>query len=449
MDADGNLLLQLVLIVVLILVNAFFAASEISIITVNDQKLKKMAEDGNKRAAVLVKLTEKPSTFLAAIQVGVTLSGLLSGAVASESFVDPIMRLFSHTAVPASVVRVLAVAVITILLSYFTLVFGELVPKRIAMQNAEPVALGVSKILTFISTVFMPFVAFLAFTTNLVVRLFGVDPNVQRKNVTEEEILMMVDVGEESGVIEENEKEMINNVFDFNDKTAGDVMTHRTDISAVESTSALQEILDVGINEGYSRIPVYEYDLDNIIGIVFVKDLLKYVGTRVDDEFDVKKAMRPALFVPETKRCRELFKLFTEKKIHFAVVVDEYGGTAGIVTMEDLLETIVGNIQDEYDNEEADYSKINDNTFTIEGTTDLEEVERVLNVELPAGDYDTIGGLVIDRLGRIPHENEHPSVTVAGVTFTVQKVEERRIEKIMAVKNSRPKEGPEEAGERT
>lgn len=438
MDADGNLLLQLVLIVILILINAFFAASEISIITVNDKKLKKMAEDGNKKASALVKLTEKPSTFLAAIQVGVTLSGLLASAIASESLADRITIFFANMPVSASVIKVLAVAVITLILSYFTLVFGELVPKRIAMQNAEAVALGVAGILTFISKLFMPFVAFLAFSTNLFVRFFGVDPDVKQKNVTEEEILMMVDVGEESGVIEENEKEMINNVFDFNDKTAGEVMTHRTDIFAVESTATLEEILDVGINQGYSRIPVFEDDLDNIIGIVFVKDLLKYVGTHIDNKFNVKESMRPALFIPDTKRCRELFKLFTEKKIHFAVVVDEYGGTAGIVTMEDLLETIVGNIQDEYDNEEADFSKINENTFTIEGTTDLDEVEHILDIELPEGDYDTIGGLIIDKIGRIPHENEHPSITVSGVTFTVQTVEDRRIEKIMAVKNPDP-----------
>ena len=436
MDPDGNLLLQLMLIAFLIVINAFFAASEIAIISVNDAKIKKMAEEGDEKAQRLAVLLSRPSNFLASIQVGVTLSGLLASAIASESFADRLVRLFHGMPVSQSVVKVLAVAVITLLLSYFSLVFGELVPKRIGMHNAEGVAFGVVGVLNFMLVAFKPFVDFLAFSTNLVVRPLGIRQNEEETNVTEEEIRMMVDVGEENGTIEESEKEMINNVFEFNDRLAGEIMTHRTEVSAVEVTSTLKEIMEIGLSEGYSRIPVYDGDLDNIVGILYIKDLLQYVGQPVSADFDAKDVMRPPLFVPETKRCRELFKVLKAQKQHMAVVIDEYGGTAGIVTMEDLLESIVGDIQDEYDHEEEEFSIIDDSTYTIDGTAELEEVSELLGVDLPEGEYDTLGGLIIDRLGRIPLEGEHPSVEIAGVTFTVEEVEERRIEKVRAVKNA-------------
>lgn len=434
MNPDGHLLALLVLIVILIGVNAFFAASEIAIVTANDKRLRKKADEGNKDASLLLKMISRPSSFLASIQVGVTLSGLLASAIASESFADRVTGFFANMGLPASVVKVVAITVITLLLSYFTLVFGELVPKRIAMKNPERVALRVSGILHGVSVVFHPFVWFLAVSTNLFARPFGIKAVQEKKNITEEEILMMVDVGEENGIIEESEKEMINNILEFTDKAADEIMTHRTEISAVEVSATLEEVLEIAVHEGYSRIPVYEESLDNIVGVLFVKDLLRFVGTKFTSEFDVRRIMRSPLFIPDSKHCRELFQVFTDKKVHMAVVVDEYGGTAGIVTMEDLVESIVGNIQDEYDNEEDEFSVVNDTTFTIEGTADLDEVSRLLDVELPEGDYDTIGGLIVDRLGRIPEENEHPSVTVAGVTFTIEQMEDRHIDKLRAVK---------------
>lgn len=434
MSSDGSLLLQLILLFVLIFINAFFAASEIAVITVNDNKLRHMAEEGNEKASLLARLLSQPSSFLAAIQVGVTLAGLLSSAIASESFADRITMLFAGTTVSPSLVKALSIIVITILLSYFTLVFGELVPKRIAMQNPEKIAFGVVGTLNFVSKVFRPFVAFLAFSTNSIVRLFGISGEAESNNVTEEEIRMMVDVGEETGVIEESEKEMINNVFEFNDRFAYEIMTHRTDISAVELTATLQEIIEIGLNEGYSRIPVYEDDLDDIVGVLYVKDLLRFVGRELDKEFDIRDFMHPPLFVPESKRCRELFKVLKLQKMHMAIVIDEYGGTAGIVTMEDLLESIVGNIQDEYDHEEEEFSVIDESTFDIDGTTDIEEVCRLLDTELPEGEYDTLGGLIIEKLGRIPRENEHPSIDMGGFTFTVESVDERRIDRVKAVR---------------
>lgn len=428
----GSLGLQLILLFFLIFINAFFAASEMAIITANDAKIKKLADEGNKKAISLEKLLSKPSNFLAAIQVGVTLSSLFSSAVASESLADRITAAFHGVNVSPSLVKFLSVVIITVLLSYFTLVFGELVPKRIAMKNSEALALRVVGILRGISIIFLPFVELLSHSTNTVAHLFGVNPSDSQNNVTEEEIRMMVDVGEETGAIDESEKEMINNIFEFNDRTAGDIMTHRTEIYAVEDTASLSDIINVVLTEGFSRIPVFKDDLDDIVGIVFAKDLLKFVGMPLDKKFNISEIMRPPLFVPETKRCQELFVELTEQKQHMAVVIDEYGGTAGIVTMEDLLESIVGNIQDEYDNEADEYSVIDDSTYTIEGTTDIEEVERLLDTKLPEGDYDTLAGLIIDRLGRIPGETEHPSIEIGNFVFTVEHVEEKRIEKVRA-----------------
>lgn len=431
----GSIVLIVVLLIVLVLINAFFSTSEIAIISMNDAKLKYLTEEGDPRAATLSRLLEKPSSFFAAIQVGVTLASLLSSAVASESFADYMTAALGWVPLPQSVVKILAVALITVLLSYFTLVFGELVPKRLAVHNAEKIALGVAGVLSKFSTAFKPFVSFLALSTNAIVKPLGISPEGNEKKVTEEEIRMMVDVGEESGNIEESEKEMINNVFEFSDRNAGDIMTHRTDVTAVEPDCTLEEIISIGLTEGFSRVPVYEDDLDNIIGVVYVKDLLRYINADSVEEkkFNVRDVMHAPLFVPETKKCRELFLVFKSRKQHFAVVVDEYGGTAGIVTMEDLLESIVGDIQDEYDHEEDEYSKIDESTFNIEGTTPLEDVSELLGVNLPLGEYDTLGGLIIDRLGRIPHQGEHPSLEVNGVVFTVETVDERRIDKVKAV----------------
>lgn len=435
-------MLQLLLLVALILINAFFAASEMAIVSANDAKLRHMADEGDARAGQLVRLMSKPSHFLAAIQVGVTLSSLLSSAVASESIADRIATLAAGSGLSAALVKGLSVAVVTLVLSYFTLVFGELVPKRLAMKSPEKVALRVIPVLHGVSVAFRPFVALLSFSTNFVARLFGVSSQSDSGRVTEEEIRMMVDVGEENGTIDESEKEMINNVFEFNDRTAGEVMTHRTEVTAVEDTASLSDIVDSAVHEGFSRIPVYHEDLDDIVGILFVKDLLRFVG-RPATAFSLQATMRAPLFVPETKRCQDLFVELTEQKKQMAVVIDEYGGTAGIVTMEDVVESIVGSIQDEYDHEEEEYAVIDDSTYSIDGTTAIDEVDRLLDIELPEGDYDTLGGFLIDRLGRIPAESEHPIVETPEVTFTVENMEDRHIDKVRAVK--RPHIPPRES----
>lgn len=438
MDADppptGNLALQLILLLVLILCNAFFAASEIAIISLNDNKIRKMAEDGHKKARKVLKLTENSSRFLATIQIGVTLAGFFTSAFAAQSLAEPLSRWLQNTFPDlqpyADLMYTVSTVLITLVMSYFTLVLGELVPKRIAMQKEEPIAFGVVGILRVIAVITSPFVKLLSVSTDLIVRLFGLDPHADEEKVTEEEIRMLVDVGEEKGVIEGSQKEMINNIFEFDDITAEDIMTPRTDLSALEVDDPIGEALRMGVDEGYSRLPVYEEDIDHIIGILYIKDLLPYVGQAVPAAVSIRHLMREAYFVPGTKRCGELFTEMTEKHTQMAVVVDEYGGVAGIVTMEDLLESIVGNIQDEYDHEEEEVTQTGENTFEVDGSLAMDELENLLDTDLPEGDYDTLAGFILDELGRLPADGEQPEVTYENLTFKVLQMEERRIERV-------------------
>ena len=438
--SSDNPWLSLLLVFILIFVNGFFAAAEIAVITLNDNKLKKMAEDGDKKAIRVLRLTENSSRFLSTIQIGVTLAGLLSSASAAQNFApllsNAILRL--SPTLPATLVHGVSTVLITLLLSYFSLVLSELVPKKIAMQKAEALAFRFVGILQAVAVVCRPFIALLSASTNLVLRLLGLNPNDGEQTVTEEEILMMVDAGEEKGLIGENAKDMISNIFDFSDTTAVEVMTHRTDVHAVEDTASVLDVVQLSRREGCSRIPVYHEDLDNIVGIVYVKDLLKFVDPAVSPDVPITQLMRPAYFIPEGKKCSDLFKEMTERKVQIAIIVDEYGGTEGLITMEDLLESIVGNIQDEYDHEEEEIHKVDENKFTVDGSTPIDEIEDLVGVTLPETDYDTIAGLMMERLGRIPTQGEHPSVQIPPLTLTVGTVEERRIAKIFIEKQLPP-----------
>lgn len=436
MDDPGpaSIIIKIVLLFLLVFLNAFFAMSEIAIISLNDTKIQRMAEEGHKKAKQIVRLTQNSSNFLSTIQIGVTLAGFLTSASAAESFADPLVAKLMTTSVAnhisQGVLNGICVVLITVITSYFSLVLGELAPKRIAMQIPEKLSFAVVPILLFTAKITRPAVKILSLSTNAVVRIFGFDPNADEEQVTEEEIRMMVDVGEEKGVIEVAQKEMIDNVFEFDDIDVGDIMTHRTDMAAVEVTKTVEEVVAIAIEEGYSRIPVFEEDQDNIIGVIYVKDLLQYVGKKVPSGISIKHLMRKAYYVPETKGCGDLFKEMTESHIQFAVVVDEYGGTAGIVTIEDLVESIVGNIQDEYDDEDEEISKIDENTFTIDGITDLDEVDELVGVKLPEGDYDTLGGFIISLLGYLPQEGQQTEVDFENLHFTVLNVEDRRIGKV-------------------
>ena len=430
----GSIILKIVTLFALILVNAFFSMSEMAIVTLNDNKIDKMANEGNKKAKQIQKLTENTSSFLSTIQIGVTLAGFLTSATAAQSFAEMLTSAIAKTSVvkvvSEGVISGFATVVITLIMSYFSLVLGELVPKKIAMNKPEKMAFMAAPILVFVAKVTKPVVKFLALSTNGVLRLMGIDPHADEEIVTEEEIRMMVDVGGEKGVIEDTQIEMINNIFEFDDIDVADIMTHRTDMICIDDDEPLSEAVKLSIENGFSRIPVYEEDPDDIVGIVYIKDFLKYVGTNLPKTKTVKDMMRSAYYVPETKRCGELFTEMTEKRVQMAVVVDEYGGTAGIVTLEDLLESIVGNIQDEYDQEDEEISIINDTTFEIDGITDIEEVEEHIGKTLPEGDYDTIGGYIISVLGFLPEDGQMNEVTFQNVKFTVLNVEERRIGKV-------------------
>lgn len=445
MDPDpGSILLKLALLLILILVNAFFAMSEIAIITLNDAKLRVKAEEGDKKAAKILRLTENSASFLSTIQIGVTLAGFLTSASAADSFSEPLASAiagwFGRDISQMPWLVSVSLVLVTIIISFFSLVLGELAPKRIAMQCSEKISYKVVGVLLFIKTVCAPFIKVLSVCTNGVVRLLGFDPNATDNNVTEEEIRMLLNAGEETGVIEESQKEMINNIFEFDDIDASDVMTHRTDIVAVEVTDAIEDVINKAVEEGYSRIPVFKDDLDNIVGVVYVKDLLPYVGKSMISGITIESIMRDAHFVPESKRCGDLFREMSERHLQMVFASDEYGGVAGLVTIEDLLEAIVGNMQDEYDDEEEEYEQVNENLFTIDGTTDIEEVEDLLDIDLPEGDYDTIGGLIMDRLGYIPtgEDDEDATIECSGFSFTVIEVDERRIEKVLAERLPEP-----------
>lgn len=432
MDDPGSLILKIVILFILILVNAFFAMSELAIISLNDNKIEKMAEEGNKKAKKIVKLTESSSKFLSTIQIGVTLAGFLTSASASTAFAQMITEALKKTPVIAmgeGVINGFSVVIVTIIMSYFSLVLGELVPKKIAMQIPEKISFKIVGILLFFSKIFSPVVKVLSVSTNGVVRLLGFNPHADEETVTEEEIRMMVDVGGEKGVIEDVQKEMINNIFEFDDLDAGDIMTHRTDMVAVEVNDPLDEVVEKAIEDGYSRIPVFEEDQDNIIGLIYVKDLLEYVGKKLPEK-TLRDIMREPMYVPESKICGDLFKEMTACHMQMAVVVDEYGGTAGIVTLEDIVEAIVGNIQDEYDDEDEEISKINETTFTIDGITNTEEVNELTGVDLPEGSYDTLAGFIIKELGFLPKAGETYEVEYKNLKFTVIEVEDRRIEKV-------------------
>ncbi len=430
----GSIILKIVTLFALIFVNAFFSMSEMAIVTLNDNKIDKMASEGNKKAKQIQKLTENTSSFLSTIQIGVTLAGFLTSATAAQSFVEMLSNAIAKTSIvnviPVGIISGFSTVVITLIMSYFSLVLGELVPKKIAMNKPEKMAFMAAPILVFVAKVTRPVVKFLALSTNGVLRLMGIDPHADEEVVTEEEIRMMVDVGGEKGVIEDTQIEMINNIFEFDDIDVADIMTHRTDMVCVDEEEPLSEAVKLSIENGFSRIPVYKEDPDNIIGIVYIKDFLKYVGTNLPKTKTVKDMMRPAYYVPETKRCGELFTEMTEKRVQMAVVIDEYGGTAGIVTLEDVLESIVGNIQDEYDQEDEEISIINDTVFEVDGITDIEEVEEHTGKKFPDGDYDTIGGYIISVLGFLPQDGEMNEVQFENVKFTVLNVEERRIGKV-------------------
>ncbi len=426
---------QILILIILILLNAFFAATEIAFISLNDAKIEKRAKEGDKKAKQINKMLKEPSKFLATIQIGITLAGFLSSAFASDAFADKLAPMLENIIpIGISVWKGISIVIITIILSYFTLVFGELVPKRIAMKNHEKVADLTIGIVRFISIVTAPFVKLLTASTNFVSKIFGVNEN-EEETVTEEEIRMMVDVGEEKGTIEEEEKELINNVFEFNDIAVSEIMTHRTDMYAININDNIMEMLDELDEYKYSRIPIYEETIDDIKGILYIKDLFKYISMG-QKNINIREVMREAYFVSQHKMINDLFKEMQRNNKQMAIVVDEYGGTAGIVTMEDIIEELVGNIFDEYDDVENEYEKIDENTYRISGSISIYDLKKILNVDIPEGDYDTLSGYLVELLDRIPNDDEKPVIETDQVTYKIEEYEDKRILWVKACRNN-------------
>lgn len=434
----NSILPQLLLQVILILLNAFFAAAEIAVISLNASKLRKSAEDGDKTCARLLKLVEEPSGFLSTIQIGITLAGFLGSAFAADNFsgylVDWVYKDLGFHSLPVSVLDTLSVIMITIILSYFTLIFGELVPKRIAMQKSFAVAKFVYRVVSFVALIMKPAVAFLSLSTNLVLKLFGMKTEAEEETVTEDEIRLMVELGEENGSIDSDEKEWIQNVLEFNDTIVRNCMTHESEIIAISADATDEEITQLITESGTSRYPVYQNDLHDIIGVLNARTFL--LSRANGEKTNIRKLLRPAYFIPETVHASTLFRDMQKQKLHIAIVVDEYGDTSGIVTLEDLVEEIFGNIYDEFDeNEPAEIEQLKENLWRVTGTADVDVIAKELDIDLPeSSDYTTLGGMVFSNLKTIPKDGTTVDLDVGDIHIHVDAISRRRIQSALVSK---------------
>lgn len=439
----SNIFLMILLQILLIALNAVFAAAEIAVLSVNENKLNKLAEDGNRRARRLLKLTKQPAKFLATIQVAITLAGFLGSAFAADNFAGPIvnalMKKGADAYVSESTMNTIAVVVITLILSYVTLIFGELVPKRVAMRKSESLALGISGMLRAVGALFAPLVWLLTKSTNGVLRLMGIDPTQADEQASEEDIRLMVDASAENGAIDREEQSIIQNVFEFDDLTAGEIAVHRTEVTILWIEDDMQA-WDETIHKGrFTFYPVCGESKDNVIGVLNAKDYYRLDSK--DRETVMAEAVRPAYLVPEGVKADVLFRNMRTTRNKFAVVLDEYGGMAGIVTITDLIERLVGDLTNADDSTPpapADIVKREDGDWEVRGTADLSEVQQELDVELPTEDCDTFGGLVFAELGTIPEDGTTCDITIGRLEIHVQSVADHQME--VALVHVLPKE---------
>ncbi|EES47731.1 HlyC/CorC family transporter [Clostridium botulinum] len=423
-----NITSQIILIVILTLLNAFFASAEMAIVSLNKNKIKILAEEGDKKAIILLKLMEEPTKFLSTIQVGITLAGFFNSASAATGISEDLARYLSGLNVPYS--NKIALIIVTIVISYITLVFGELFPKRIALKKSEAIAMFSVRPVLYVSKITAPFIKLLSASTNILVSLAGLDKEGLDEKVSKEEIKSLVEVGQEHGVINETEKEMINSIFEFDDKLADEVMTPRTEVYLINIDKPLEEYLDELLEEKYSRVPVYEEDIDNIIGILYMKDFILEARKHEFENVNIREILHPPYFVPETKNIDDLFNELKSSKKHMAILIDEYGGFSGIVTIEDLVEEVMGNIDDEYDEEECFVQKIDSNTFIVNGLMPIDDLNDYLHIQLVSDECDTISGFLINIMGKIPNNIEEKVIEYENIIFKIESVKEKRIEKI-------------------
>ena len=432
----------IILQIVLIALNAIFASAELAVLSINETKLERMAEEGNKRAKRLFKLTREPAKFLATIQVAITLSGFLGSAFAADGFSEPLVDwiLSLGVNIPRTTLDSIAVVVITLILSYFTLVFGELVPKRVAMKKAESLGLGISGLVSGISVVFRPIVWFLSVSTNAVLRLLGIDPNEADEPVNEEEILMMVDAGSEKGAIDEQEKEFIQNVFAFDDLTAEEIAVHRTEVTILWMEDSMEDWAKTIHDSRHTLYPVCQDSADNIIGILNAKDYF-----RLDDksrENVMRNAVKDPFFVPETIKADVLFRKMKKTRNIMAIVLDEYGGMVGIITLNDLIEQLVGDLGEDTPEEEAaepHVEQMNENTWAIIGNVELYDIEQALDVDIGLEEVDTFTGLVFGALDMIPSDGEQDiELDFKGLHIHITRVEDHQIAYATVTKLEQP-----------
>ncbi|MBU3180987.1 hemolysin family protein [Clostridium psychrophilum] len=431
MDSDpapNDLMVQLILIVILTLINAFFASAEMAIVSLNKNNIKKLSENGNEKALLLAKLIKEPTKILSTIRMGITLAGFLSSAIAATTIANYLGGYLRNLSVPYS--RQFALVGITIVLSFITLVFGELFPKRLGYQRSESIAMFSIKPIYYVSKMITPFVWLLSVSTNMLVKLTGLDSCKVEEKLSKEEIVSIIEVGQKHGIINETEKKMINNIIDFDEKAAEEVMTPRTDVFAIDVNEPVSEYLNQLLEEKYSRVPVYDDDVDNVIGVLYMKDFIIEAQKNGFENINIKNILHSPYFVYESKNIDQLFKDLQKSKNHMAILVDEYGGFSGIVTIEDLVEEVMGNIEDEFDDEEPDIKKVDNNTYIVSGLLSLDELNDNLDLNLFSENYNTIGGFLISLMGCIPKKNENKTIEYGDVIFKIEEVKQRRIERI-------------------
>ncbi|ELC8364593.1 hemolysin family protein [Clostridium perfringens] len=433
MDPSPSILPKIILILVLILINAFFAAAEMAMVSVNKSKIKMLAEKGNKKALLLKKVLKSPGNFLSTIQIGITFAGFFASASAATSISETLAQFMYKLNIPYG--NEISVILITVLLSYITLVFGELLPKRIALQKPEEIALMAIRPINVISKISTPFVKILSASTNLFIKILGLNKSEDKETVSKDEIKSMISIGQESGVIDKTEKDMLDNIFEFDHKVVKEVMTPRGEVFSIKSTTPNETIAKKLISEQFSRVPVYNETRDNIVGILYLKDFFEAVVKVGVDNIKLDQLIRPAYFVLENKAIDDLFKELQDSKQHMAVIIDEYGGFSGIVTIEDLIEEVMGDILDEYDDSENYIDKIDNNTYVVDGLLTLDKLNDYLNLNLESQNIETIGGFVVNLIGNIP-QSENQMVEYDNLSFQVCKTNKKRIEKLKIYLNN-------------
>lgn len=423
--------------IILIFLNAAFASAEIAVISLNETKLKKMIKGGNKNAIKLDHLTEQPARFLATIQVAITLSGLLGSAFAADNFAGPLVNVLIDLgiSIPKHILNTIAVFGITLILAYFSLVFGELVPKRIAMKKSETLALGMSGVLYTVSKVFAPIVGFLTISTNFILRMIGIDPTEEEEIVSEEEIRMMLAEGKKQGTIQQEENDMIQNIFEFDDITLEEVCTHRKEVIFLRREDPVNTWESIIHNSRHTYYPIYGENQDDILGVLNTKDYFRL--NPKDKETIMQKAVEKAYYVPENMKANILFRNMKQHQNYFAIVVDEYGGVSGILTIHDLIEELVG----EFDENELteDIKKIGTDQWKIQGTADLETVQEELQIPMPIEEYDTYSGFLCGLIGRIPDDGETLTCHYQNMEIKICKVADHRISETLVKRISMPK----------